>query len=152
MQHTPARFCLFKNLYVFNAHVPKTAHVEVVVQLNIHGAIEKVTAIASSGSRVVLEADILSFFDKIPHDVIMNLIRNRVADGNILDILEAFLTSGVMEDGKFIHTHAGAPQGGVISPLLANIVLDVLDRDRTSRGWCRFRSRRAANSIGSRPL
>lgn len=100
-----------------------------------HDALEMVLTIAREGYRAVLDADISGFFDNIPHQVIMDLIRSRVADGNILDILELFLSSGVMEDGKFIPTHMGTPQGGVVSPLLANIVLDVLDHDLTESGY-----------------
>ena len=62
-----------------------------------------------------------------PHQVIMTGLSNVVADGNILGIIEGFLKSGVMEDGVFKPTHIGTPQGGVISPLLANIALNYLD-------------------------
>ncbi|MHC4093612.1 MAG: reverse transcriptase domain-containing protein [Planctomycetota bacterium] len=79
------------------------------------------------GHTVVLDADIAGFFDNIPHRVIMEAVAAEVADGNILRLVERFLTAGVMEDGVFKPTRIGTPQGGVISPLLANIVLNHLD-------------------------
>ncbi|MCP3999224.1 MAG: group II intron reverse transcriptase/maturase, partial [bacterium] len=75
----------------------------------------------------MLDADIKGFFDNIPHRVIMAGLTEVVADGNILGLVEKFLTAGVMEGGVFKPTTVGTPQGGVISPLLANIVLDKLD-------------------------
>jgi group II intron reverse transcriptase/maturase len=75
----------------------------------------------------VLDADISGFFDRIPHRVIMQGLTNVVADGNILDLVERFLAAGVMEDGVVQSTTLGTPQGGVLSPLLANIALNFLD-------------------------
>lgn len=94
---------------------------------NCHQAIERVLEFHSQGHHVVLDADIKGFFDNIPHQVIMDLVAAEVADGNILRLVEGFLTAGVMEDGVFKPTTIGTPQGGVISPLLANIVLNQLD-------------------------
>jgi len=94
---------------------------------NCHQAVEVVLSIWREGFRHVLDADISGFFDNIPHHVIMAGLSNVVADGNILCLVEGFLKSGVMEDGVFKPTHIGTPQGGVISPLLANIALNFLD-------------------------
>jgi len=94
---------------------------------NCHQAVECVLDIWHDGNCYVLDADISGFFDNIPHHVIMTGLSNVVADGNILGIIEGFLKSGVMEDGVFKPTHIGTPQGGVISPLLANIALNFLD-------------------------
>jgi group II intron reverse transcriptase/maturase len=102
---------------------------------NCHQAIEKVQKYLDEGLRVVVDIDIKGFFDNIPHEVIMTMLRAEIADGNILDIIEKFLSSGVMEDGKRVATIKGTPQGGVISPLLANIVLNYLDWKLTSRGY-----------------
>ena len=87
------------------------------------------------GYRSVLDADIQGFFDNLPHSVIMAAVAAEVADGNILTLLERFLTAGVMEDGVFKPTTIGTPQGGVISPLLANIVLDRLDWQLHAAGY-----------------
>ncbi len=94
---------------------------------NCHQALERVIELHGQGHRVVLDADIQGFFDQIPHKVIMAAVAAEVADGNILRLVEKFLTAGVMENGVFKPTTVGTPQGGVVSPLLANIVLNHLD-------------------------
>jgi RNA-directed DNA polymerase len=102
---------------------------------NCHQAIERVLELHRQGYMVVLDADIAGFFDNIPHRVIMEAVAAEVADGNILDLVEGFLTAGVMEDGVFKPTTIGTPQGGVISPLLANIVLNHLDWQLHEAGY-----------------
>ena len=92
-----------------------------------HLAMERVMEIWRAGHRHVFDADISGFFDSIPHRVIMQGLTNVVADGNILCLVERFLTAGVMEDGVVRSTTLGTPQGGVLSPLLANIALNFLD-------------------------
>jgi RNA-directed DNA polymerase len=94
---------------------------------NCHQAVERVLELHRQGYVHVLDADIKGFFDNIPHTVIMAGVAAEVADGNILDLIERFLKAGVMEDGVFRPTKVGTPQGGVISPLLANITLNSLD-------------------------
>ena len=79
------------------------------------------------GYRVVLDADIVGCFDNLPHSLIKEAVAAQVADGNILNLVEKFLRAGVMENGVFKPTTVGTPQGGVVSPLLANIVLNHLD-------------------------
>lgn len=100
-----------------------------------HQAVGRVLEYIEEGFKVVVDVDIKGFFDNIPHDVIMTMLRAEIADGNILDILEKFLSSGVMEDGKRTPTIKGTPQGGVISPLLANIVLNYLDWHLAGQGY-----------------
>jgi RNA-directed DNA polymerase len=102
---------------------------------NCHQAIERVLAFHREGYCVVLDADIQGFFDNLSHRVIMAAVAAEVADGNILRLVEQFLTAGVMEDGVFKPTTIGTPQGGVISPLLANIVLNHLDRQLHAAGY-----------------
>jgi len=75
----------------------------------------------------VLDLDIKGFFDNLPHQVILQAVRDHVADGKVLDLLERFLRCGVLEDGRLLATTKGTPQGGVVSPSLANIVLNRLD-------------------------
>ena len=94
---------------------------------NCHQAIERVLELHRQEYLTVLEADIQGFFDNIPHRVIEEAVAAEVADGNILRLVKGFLTAGVMEDGVRKPTTIGTPQGGVISPLLANIVLNRLD-------------------------
>ena len=102
-----------------------------------HQAIERVMSYHEEGDRVTLDADISGFFDNIPHKLIMAAVASEVADGNILRTIEKFLAAGVMEYGVFKPTTIGTPQGGVISPLLANIVLNELDW-RLERAGYRF--------------
>ena len=102
---------------------------------NCHMAIERAMKLHGEGLLHVLDADIKGFFDNIPHEVIMQLVAAKVADGNILGLLQRFLTAGVMEDGVFKPTTIGTPQGGVISPLLANIVLNQLDWQLHEAGY-----------------
>ena len=92
-----------------------------------HTAMERLLETWRSGHRHVLDADISGFFDGIPHEVIMRGLTNVVADGNILRLAQKFLTAGVLEDGVVQSTTLGTPQGGVLSPLLANIALNFLD-------------------------
>lgn len=102
---------------------------------NCHQAVECVLGHIAEGHKVVVDVDIKGFFDNIPHDVIMTMLRAEIADGNILDIIETFLRSGVVEDGVCSPTTRGAPQGGVISPLIGNIVLNYLDWKLASAGY-----------------
>ena len=92
-----------------------------------HMAVRRVLELKRLGYQHVLDADIKGFFNNIPHHVIMNGVSELVADGNILYLVEQFLRAGVIEDGVFTSTDRGTPQGGVISPLLANITLNSLD-------------------------
>lgn len=102
---------------------------------NCHQAIRRVLELHRQQHKVVLDADIQGFFDNIPHPIIMDAVRAEVADGNILNLVERFLTAGVMEEGVFQDTTIGTPQGGVISPLLANIVLNRLDWKLEAAGY-----------------
>lgn len=102
---------------------------------NCHQAISKVKEFLSEGNRYIVDADIKGFFDNIPHELIMAEVSNEIADGNILQLIEKFLKSGVMEEGQLRPTHKGTPQGGVISPLLANIVLNRLDHKLDKQGY-----------------
>jgi group II intron reverse transcriptase/maturase len=102
---------------------------------NCHQALERVLELHEAGYRVVLDADIKGFFDNLPLAIILEAVAAQVADGNILRLIEKFLRCGVMEDGVFKPTTIGTPQGGVISPLLANIVLNHLDGRLHDRGF-----------------
>jgi RNA-directed DNA polymerase len=100
-----------------------------------HQAVERVLKYTDAGYKYIVEIDIKGFFDNIPHNVIMTMIGAEIADGNILDIIETFLGPGVVEDGKLNPTNRGAPQGGVISPLIGNIVLNHLDWKLQQSGY-----------------
>ena len=92
-----------------------------------HNAIRRVLSFHEDGDRITLDADIAGFFDNIPHKLIVDAVADEVADGNILNLIKKFLAAGVLENGVFKPTTIGTPQGGVVSPLLANIVLNKLD-------------------------
>jgi group II intron reverse transcriptase/maturase len=102
---------------------------------NCHMALEKVLELHDQGYRVILDADIKAFFDELPHVIIKEAVAAQVADGNILNLVEKFLRAGVMENGVFKPTTVGTPQGGVISPLLANAVLNYLDWQLDQHGF-----------------
>jgi group II intron reverse transcriptase/maturase len=90
-------------------------------------AMAQLVELHRQGFRVVLDADLKGFFDSIPHQLTLALVAREIADGNILALMKKFLQAGVMEDGEVRPTRKGTPQGGVVSPLLANIVLNHLD-------------------------
>jgi RNA-directed DNA polymerase len=90
-------------------------------------ALREVVAALSEGYCHVVDADIRNFFGALDHELLMTLIRQRISDGRVLTLIESFLKQGVMEEGELAATVIGTPQGGVISPLLANIYLHELD-------------------------
>lgn len=95
---------------------------------NAHQAVKRVLELHRQRYTYVLDADIKGCFDHISHQAVMEELARVVADGNILRLVEKFLRAGVLEDGMVHPTREGTPQGGVFSPLLANIALNVLDQ------------------------
>ncbi len=102
---------------------------------NCHQALELALLYHAEGFRVVLDADVVGCFDNLPHPLIKEAVAAQVADGNILNLIAKFLRAGIMENGVFKPTTIGTPQGGVASPLLANIVLNYLDWQLHRLGW-----------------
>lgn len=100
-----------------------------------HHAIATVIEDGKAGFREVVDADIAAFYDSIDHDVVMSRVRARIADGRVLDLVEAFLKAGVFENNAVTVSRRGTPQGGVISPWLSNLVLDDLDKAIEAKGW-----------------
>ena len=99
-------------------------------------ALRRVDTLLKAGHVHVVDADLKSYFDTIPHERLMTLLRQRVADGRVLALVESFLRAGVLEEAKgWQVTERGTPQGGVISPLLANIYLNPLDHQMAGRGY-----------------
>lgn len=90
-------------------------------------ALRRVDALLKDGYRYVVDADLKSYFDTIPHDLLMRQVRLRVADGRVLRLIESFLDANIMEGTDQWTPMAGSPQGAVLSPLLSNIYLDPLD-------------------------
>jgi RNA-directed DNA polymerase len=99
-----------------------------------HQAVERAQAYIASGHTTVADLDLEKFFDRVNHDILMGLIAKRVADKRILRLIRGFLTAGVLEGGVVSPTEEGTPQGGPLSPLLSNLMLDVLDKELEKRG------------------
>ena len=93
-----------------------------------HDAIEEIRKITNTGYKVVLDADISGYFDNINHDSLRYVVEQRISDRHILKLIRKWLSCGVIEADGFHETHTGTPQGGVISPLLANIYLHEFDK------------------------
>jgi len=91
------------------------------------GALQAVVGHLNAGRCHVVDADLKSYFDSIPHERLLRAVRRRVADGRVLELIGAFLTAGVLDGDDLSEPESGSPQGGVISPLLANIYLNDLD-------------------------
>ena len=100
-----------------------------------HDAIRRVEEYKAAGYHHVLDADIKAFYDTIPHHLILNQLRKKIADGWVLNSITNMLKAGVMEQGVFSETLQGTPQGGVISPLLANLVGDLIDKELELAGY-----------------
>src|SRR6056297_2609318 len=98
-------------------------------------AINKIEEYREKGYKWVLDADIKGYFDNINQDLLINFIKERVTDGWVLKIIKSWLAAGVMTEGSLETTEKGTPQGGVISPLLANIFLHQFDKTMTKRGY-----------------
>ena len=99
-----------------------------------HKAVAAVQQYMTADCRWVVDFDLEKFFDRVNHDRLMAAIADRVKDKRVLKLIRAFLNSGVMENGLVSPTTEGAPQGGPLSPLLSNLVLDELDRELEKRG------------------
>jgi RNA-directed DNA polymerase len=97
-------------------------------------ALREVDRMLKDGRCWVVDADLNGYFDSIPHDRLMDRVEERTQDGRVLDLVRAFLRPGVLEDGRVRANEQGSPQGGVISPLLANLYLNPLDHTRIRQG------------------
>jgi RNA-directed DNA polymerase len=98
-------------------------------------ALRHVQALLDAGYTHVVDADLQSYFDSIPHERLLARVREKVADGRVLALLEGFLTQRVLEGLRTWTPEGGTPQGAVISPLLANIYLDALDHELAGAGY-----------------
>ena len=103
-------------------------------QRSAHQAVARAQQNISEGFRWVVDLDLEKFFDRVNHDKLMGQIAKRVEDKRLLKLIRAFLNAGVMENGLVSPSVEGTPQGGPLSPLLSNLVLDELDRELERRG------------------
>jgi len=99
-----------------------------------HHALERMREHVASGKRWVVDLDLEKFFDRVNHDVLMALVAKRVKDKRVLLLIRRFLQAGIMEGGLVSQRVRGTPQGGPLSPLLSNIMLDELDKELERRG------------------
>lgn len=99
-----------------------------------HQAVKQAQEYVSSGLKYVVDIDLEKFFDRVNHDVLMSRIAKRVKDKRILKLIRAFLNAGMMEGGLVKPTEEGVPQGGPLSPILSNLLLDELDQELEKRG------------------
>jgi group II intron reverse transcriptase/maturase len=110
-----------------------------------HMAIQTAQAYVQSGRRVVVDVDLEKFFDRVHHDILIDRLRKRVADAGVIRLVRAYLTSGIMDGGVFQERKQGTPQGGPLSPLLANVLLDEVDKQLERLGHCFVRYADDAN-------
>lgn len=98
-------------------------------------ALRKMWCEIEAGAEWIVDADLKNYFGTIDHEKLMTLVAQRVADGRVLTLIEQMLTAGYMEKGRRFPTPQGTPQGGVVSPLLSNILLTPFDREMRRRGY-----------------
>lgn len=122
-----------------------------------HMALKQAQRYINEGYRQVVDMDLEKFFDNVNHDILMNLISRKIEDKRVLKLIRKYLNSGIMLKGTVVKSEEGAPQGGPLSPLLSNILLDELDKELERRGhkFCRYaddaniyvKSRRAGERV-----
>lgn len=102
-----------------------------------HMALEQARKyVAQEGREIVVDLDLEKFFDRVNHDILMSRLARRIGDKRLLRIIRRFLQAGLMQDGVCVAREEGTPQGGPLSPLLANLLLDDLDQELERRGHC----------------
>jgi len=105
-----------------------------------HDALHQASKYVAEGRTIVVDVDLEKFFDRVHHDILMARLARRVADKRLLRLVRRFLEAGLMQHGVCVERHEGTPQGGPLSPLLANLLLDDLDQEleRRDHRFCRY--------------
>ncbi len=101
-----------------------------------HDAILAAQGYVQSGRKIVVDVDLEKFFDRVNHDILIDRLRKRIDDAGIIRLIRAYLNSGIMSDGVVLDRYQGTPQGGPLSPLLANVLLDEVDKVLEKHGHC----------------
>ncbi len=99
-----------------------------------HDAVREAQRFVQEGRRWVVDVDLEKFFDRVNHDVLMGKLAKRIADKTMLGLIRRYLNAGIMVGGVVVERHEGTPQGGPLSPLLANVLLDDIDKELEKRG------------------
>ena len=99
-----------------------------------HDAVRAAQQYLQEGRHWVVDVDLEKFFDRVHHDVLMGKLENRIDDSRMLGLIRRYLIAGIMADGVVMERHEGTPQGGPLSPLLANVLLDEVDKELERRG------------------
>lgn len=99
-----------------------------------HDAVREAQRYIQDGRRWVVDVDLEKFFDRVNHDVLMGKLHNRIVDQRVLRIIRRYLEAGIMANGVVVERHEGTPQGGPLSPLMANVLLDDVDKELERRG------------------
>lgn len=102
---------------------------------SVHHALDRVLISLKEGGQWIVEADLVDFFGRLSHELLVDKVAEQVADGRVLQLIRLFLTAGVLIDGSFEPTVGGVPQGGVASPLLSNVYLNLFDEEMTKAGF-----------------
>ncbi len=122
-----------------------------------HQAVKAARAYVQQGLRIVVDVDLAKFFDRVNHDILMGRLAKRISDKTMLGLIRRYLEAGILANGVVVERHKGTPQGGPLSPLLANVLLDEVDKELERRGhaFARYaddcnvyvRSRRAGERV-----
>ena len=100
-----------------------------------HDAVKAARSYVQSGKRVVVDVDLEKFFDRVNHDILVDRLKRRIGDAGVIRLIRAYLNAGIMDGGVVVERHLGTPQGGPLSPLLANVLLDEVDKALEARGY-----------------
>lgn len=100
-----------------------------------HDAVKAARAYVQSGKRVVVDVDLAKFFDRVNHDILMDRLGRRISEAGVLRLVRAYLNAGILDGGVEVDRDMGTPQGGPLSPLLANVLLDEVDKALEARGY-----------------
>ena len=100
-----------------------------------HDAVKAARAYVQSGKRVVVDVDLAKFFDRVNHDILIDRLGRRIDDAGVIRLVRAYLNAGIMDGGVVVERQMGTPQGGPLSPLLANVLLDEVDKALEARGY-----------------
>ena len=98
-----------------------------------HQAVKQVQEYVATGNRVAVDVDLSKFFDRVNHDLLMTLLGRKIRDKKLLRLIARYLKAGIVEDGLLLECHEGVPQCGPLSPLLSNVILDILDKELEKR-------------------